>query len=440
MSNDDRAMNQVSAKYGWPGPARVEQLEKAQKFPATKRVRFQGREIDINRQVVPIGLPKYRLRNGRTTSLQEEYRAENPDVQEDYFSKDSERDDVQEVQHKLLIKLADNTAMQKLFSNPSNRQSEEIILTYDGFVLNGNRRLAFWRQLIYENNTKYQHFGNIEIVRLPSGQEQDLDKLEAELQIVREIKEDYSWHAEANMMMAKKREYNYTDSELANLYDMKVSEVALRFNILELAIDYLKSRDWEGRWSRVEGKELGFEQLAKLRKGPAMRMRGDASQQLFASVVFCLLDSPDTLGRRVYSVVQDCSKHFDPVIKQLKTVIEVDSDEQDETEDELFGGDLTPEDNRMAKINEKILYGDVDSESVRGEVLETIEAARNIEKETDKAAFLLNQCQKAHDDLNKAVQEGLNNESDREGVEAQLEEVEAKIKTIREFLKRDANN
>ena len=81
-----------SSRFGWPKPKRTEEFTNLLAKPsgATERVVFQGQTIDIPIIRVPIDLPKYRMVNGRTASLQAEYLAKNPKARADLFSGDPE--------------------------------------------------------------------------------------------------------------------------------------------------------------------------------------------------------------------------------------------------------------------------------------------------------------------------------------------------------------
>src|SRR5688572_6447600 len=100
---------------------------------------------------VSVELPKYRLDNTRTLALQEQYIYSN-DLSEDFFN-EVESDKVQEIQHNLLKTLIGSTDKEKdLISYFSNQtQTEPLILTHDGFVISGNRRLCAFRELLEED-------------------------------------------------------------------------------------------------------------------------------------------------------------------------------------------------------------------------------------------------------------------------------------------------
>ena len=147
MVNDSTPTNPTGSRFGWPNPLRIEEFRKllAVEGLPTMRVVFREERLDLPTIRVPIGLPKYRLANGRTVSLQAEYLAKNEKPSKDLFDRDPELWEVQEVQHELLLELSRKTDLQDYFGDPANKQVDQILLDEFGFVVNGNRRMATWR-------------------------------------------------------------------------------------------------------------------------------------------------------------------------------------------------------------------------------------------------------------------------------------------------------
>ena len=172
---------------------------------AEHRLEFQDRLQNLPVVTVPIGLPKYRLLNGRTASLQQEWLSENPDKSEDFFQRDPELTEAQEIQHQLLTKLIHGAGLLAYFRDTKNKQKEYIILDAHGYVINGNRRLCAWRTLLSQDGDAYGHFGHVDAVILPPCDDKAIDKLEGALQIEPDIRDDYTWDSLANMMQDRKK-------------------------------------------------------------------------------------------------------------------------------------------------------------------------------------------------------------------------------------------
>lgn len=78
-------------------------------------------------------------------------------------------------------------------------QQEPAILTADGVLINGNRRCAAMRSLYEEDHNLKFHY--VKCLVLPKdATEEELIYLEAELQVARDFKQDYSWVNEAMLI------------------------------------------------------------------------------------------------------------------------------------------------------------------------------------------------------------------------------------------------
>ena len=163
--------------------------------------------------------------------------------EEDFFDKDPELYQVQEAQHKILSNMVGEEGLQEKFKDTAIKQTEALILDCNGFVINGNRRLSCWRGLYESKPQTYDHFRYVDVIVLPKCEQKEIDELEARLQIERDIKSAYSWHAQATMLKTKQRLNNYTTTELANLYRIRKKEVDDFFEILDLGAEYLETRN-----------------------------------------------------------------------------------------------------------------------------------------------------------------------------------------------------
>lgn len=162
-------------ELGHPFPKRRELIDKLSARPSihTEPIKFQGIRHDLPREKVTLGFPRYRLENGRTTSQQAQHLAEHPDLSEYFFRKDSESDEAQAIQHKILIDLAKDKNLFKYFRK--HKREQPLILSENGIVVNGNRRLAVWRALYDDSSEVFKHFARIEVVFLPPCDPADLD-------------------------------------------------------------------------------------------------------------------------------------------------------------------------------------------------------------------------------------------------------------------------
>ncbi|WP_342308243.1 hypothetical protein [Burkholderia pyrrocinia] len=438
MTNNQNLTN--NSRFGWPKPKRIEEFAKLLKNPAgaTERVVFQGKTVDIPIIRVPIDLPKYRLVNGRTASLQAEYLAKNTKIRSDLFSGDSELWDAQEAQHSLLVQLAKQADLARYFGDAANKQVNPILLDENGFVVNGNRRLATWRELLHKEPNKFGHFQHIDIAVLPHCEEKEIDRLEARLQIAKDIRADYSWDAQANMMLAKQKRDNFSNKELAELYDLKESEVELLFDMRAYAEEFLKSRGKPNHWSIVSDSEFAFKKIVSSRG----KISGIGKQQVFKEAAFILIEKPEEAGGRLYEVIPAVVENIDEVRAKLLENFDVEPSAPVKDDlDDLFGGAPIsagddPRDIPLAQAIQK----PENIDAARKIIVEVIESQRQLQKDAKSANYLLDCCAKAQATLTAAVKDGLKPESKLNGVSKQLDAIQAQCEKIRAYVEQHAKH
>ncbi|SOY54128.1 conserved hypothetical protein [Cupriavidus taiwanensis] len=440
MTNSLFTQSAVNSRFGWPKPKRTEEFARllSQQVGATERVVFQGKTIDIPIIRVPIELPKYRLANGRTASLQSEFLAKNAKIRSDIFSGDPELWDAQESQHNLLLQLAKQADLGRYFEDTGNQQVNPILLDESGFVVNGNRRLATWRELLHKEPGKYDHYQHIDVAVLPHCEEKEIDRLEARLQISKDIRADYSWDAQANMMLAKQKRDGFSNKELAELYDIKETEVEELFDMRSYAEEFLKSRGKPQHWSLVADSEFAFKKMVAARP----KIASIGKQQVFKEAAFILIEKPDEAGSRLYEAIPAVLESLDEVKNKLLENFTVGVAEPvDDALTDLFGGGLAapgedPRDLPLAKEMQK----PENTDAARKIIVEVIESQKQLKKDAKNASYLLECCTKAHAILTAAVKEGLRPESKLEGVLKQLDEITRQADKIRAFVHQNAKH
>jgi len=420
-----------SSRFGWPRPARLEEFRTRLQVNglATDRVVFQGLNQDLPIIRIPIELPKYRLVNGRTASLQVEHLALNADLRPDLFTGDPEMWDAQEVQHELLLKLGRLSDLDGYFEDTGNKQVNPLLLDEEGFVVNGNRRLSMWRQLLHDEPQKYGHFEHIEVVVLPHATEKDINRLEAQLQIEKDIRADYSWDAQANMMIAKMERDDIKAEELCKLYKMKDTEFAQLLDMRAYADEYLRSREKANLWSEVSGQEHTFQRLAQSRS----KLSGVGRKEIFKEAAFALIDDPTAVGR-LYIAIPELAANLDKVVERLANELVLETAAPDDGLNDLFGGGQSDESDAQQTGLIQALRDPAQRSQAREAIGEVLETERQVKKDVKKAGYLLDQCAKANSFLTAAAKDGLRPESKLTGVAKQLHEIESRVAAIRAYL------
>ena len=406
-------------EFGWPLPKRREFLKElsAQKSETTHPVPFQGKMQYLPIHVVPIGLPLYRLENGRTTGRQAEYLSAHPDAPKDFFRSDSESLSAQKVQHQILTALA--RERKNLFKEfEKEPQIEPIILSSLGYVVNGNRRLSTWRELYDSDKAKFSRFRNIQIVVLPFVDDKEIDRVEADLQLKEDLKADYSWTSTALMMREKMDRHNYSEDELVALYGKDKKDLWELLDSLDYAVQYLEARDIPNKFSEVDGKEYAFIQIVRTRK----KLKSSAAaKELFEKAAFCLTDEAGE-GKRIYSEIPKVADHLDTVVDSLASELDID----------LSG--LDP-DAAMLSVSEAI-SDKSNFEKARLVIRDTIEAEAVKKKDKRKKDYVASLVHKARDALVEA-KNNVEAQSTKKGVVQALDEIEKLATDLRKWASAD---
>ncbi len=258
--------------------------------------------------VIPLDLPKYRLENGRTQAAQENYLAlsKNSKLPPDFFRQDKESDQAQRVQHELLFEMVGKNNLLNYFKESDNKQTEPLILSHEGYVVNGNCCLCAMRTLYYaESREKYSHFKDIDVVILPICTPQDIDELEAYLQVQQDIKADYSWIAEACMLRVRQQEHGYSNETLASIYGKSENEIKLIIQRLGFVDEYLKTLKKEKQYQIVEQNENAFKQIQKVR----LQIKEEDRKELVTQMAYVLIENSDDVSGRLYERIPDLKEN-----------------------------------------------------------------------------------------------------------------------------------
>jgi len=445
----DNAIRNEFIDFEYDQIERVEKIRKlldeARKTSGPKIwLNFMNRECNLDVIYVPISLPMYRLENGRTLSLQDEYLAINPDLPDDFFMRDDNSPEAQCVQHDLLLKLGEIKDILTTFRDTDNKQTEALIITNTGFVVNGNRRLSCWRQLYFDDKTAYKHFKYVRVAVLPEADENAIDRLEADLQIAPDIKADYSWHAEARMMEKRIVERGEDKDDVAALYRMKRKDVENRLDMLNYARQYLKRNNWDRQWSRLDKDAYAFEQLVKERQ----KLNDPVEKSVFESLTFSAITagSSGAAEGRIYAKVPEIRKHLIPIAETIREELpeiiynEFPDDDADDAEI-LFVDNFPDEQQDITDVAQALVKLDEEEQKIVVEVVESVitdEKAKERERRSNN--YLVDQVKKAAIALNNAVDACDEDNNVITGLEKQLEMVDESVEKLKDWLVEHENS
>lgn len=412
-------------EFGWPLPKRVEFLQKVNKAPKdeTHTVYFQGIAQQLAIRKVPIELPKYRLDNGRTRAAQAEYLSTHQDLPPDLFSKDPESTVAQQAQHAILKQMLGGAEKDLLKYFKSRIQIYPFVLSDSGFVVNGNRRLCAFRELIEKDETnELDNLRTLQVVILPPADERDIDRLEAAYQLTEDIKLDYSWTARAYMLRARQQEHGFSESELAGIYQIARPEVVELLNILGLAEEYLEERGQPNQYNQVDGAEFAFRALKKERE----KVKNEPEKALLQQLAFVAIEDWDS--GRVYSAIPKIAENLNKIRQAVIDEFPVPSETVTDEAAALLG---------LAQVKVdpliKVLQDDDKRQEVRSIMADVIESSDESKRENKRANRTLFQLNKAHE-LLKLAYRSYKHSKDKVAVSNKLDEIEDVVYELKEKI------
>lgn len=416
-------------QFGWPLPKRKDLIEKLSRTTGrpVHTVFFQQRRLDLAIHPVSIEFPKYRLDNGRTRSAQAAYLAQHPEMPADLFERDAESETAQKAQHQILKEMLGKNEKDLLSFFNQREQMQPFILTDLGYVLNGNRRLCAFRELIAQNKAEYEsRFGTIDVVFLPPADDRDLDRLEALYQLTEDIKEPYSWTARAYMLRVRKQEHGFSNADLSAIYQIPESEVDELLAMLSLAEEFLDQENEPHRYGRVDGDEFAFRQLLKAR----VKLTDEASKDALQQLAFCVIEKWDE--GRLYAVIPRIADN----LKEARQAIEREFSSAPKTKTNeaaaLLGLQSIPVDPVSVVLSVK------DNRSRVREILaDVLEAAAERKREAKRENRVLTRITRAHELLLSALAD-LESAGDVDTLSKKVNEISATIEQLRKKLNADS--
>jgi hypothetical protein len=308
----------------------------ASKVVATKDKRdffeFRNRKSELSLIQVPIDLLVYRMENFRTFTDQRDYIAAERKVV-DYFAKGQESEEVQQAQHQLLYRLAlkgkaDSVVpVSDVLENEGQRQP--LLITADGVVVNGNRRLAALREL-YAQGSKFSHFSHIDVLVLPpDATPEEIVDIEANLQAVPETKLDYDWIGEAQLI-SRLVSLGRSHKQVAEQLRRKEKDIKYAIQTLAEADLYLKEApSTTGSYSEIrEDAEQLFSDLPRLLEGKSEQMK-EASRVL----AWTLYQNKGRLEGRLYDYNAAIGNLADAVLDRVANDLGIQTETNGSSDD-----------------------------------------------------------------------------------------------------------
>jgi hypothetical protein len=295
---------------------RIVRIEEEVKKPISQEVVvFRDRPEQLPVIRLPIELLLYRMENGRTRKMQEEFIRTN-NLNENYLVSGEENEEVQKVQQNFLLQQSKDSRAD-IYSELNYRalQTENLLITHSGVVLNGNRRLAAMRDLLATDGVRFSSFGSVSATVLPSTATiSDLEDIESELQERPETKLEYDWISRRLNLRRRRDQMGIPIEKLKKMYRFKSQkDINREMEQLELAEDYLERYLKRPKdYGSVENSEQIFKQLQA-----ALETKSGELEELSRCIAFPLIKEARGLQDRVYQFRFAFGADAEEVIRRL---------------------------------------------------------------------------------------------------------------------------
>jgi hypothetical protein len=283
-----------------------------------KEFKFRFGHTSLTLIHVPVTHLIYRLANYRTRDRQLDEIARKG-LSGDFFDERFQEDAaVQQAQHDILVIEAERgkgesvkPIIEVLKESP---QTDQLIITSNGVVVNGNRRLAAMRELLASEGTQYGSFKLVRAAVLPDSTTlKEIRELEIALQMQPDTKLPYDWTA-IGRAARDLRVDGMKDEEIEKLMDRDLKDVNRAINKMEQAEIYLQ--DWLGKpnyYSELDETEQAFNQIAiknASQKDPVLKEATRAAD-------FFVIEYRGLLEDRAYSYINTIEGNAELFLTQL---------------------------------------------------------------------------------------------------------------------------
>lgn len=224
-------------------------------------VLYRGEYREMPVVEVPVELPLFRPENGRLITALHRYLREH-DLDEREFAAKIEELWVQEALQSLLLPLSQDprgSIYQELARQ--GQQTEPLLITHDGIVVNGNRRLAAMRALYEKDRSRYAAFANVRATVLPEeATAEDAEYVESALQLAPETKLAYTWVNRRLKLRRQRDVLKLPETRILESYRLPDKKSLTReLAEIDLAETYLSDYLGEAEdYSRIEDAEPYF--------------------------------------------------------------------------------------------------------------------------------------------------------------------------------------
>ena len=314
----------------------------------------------------------YRIDNGRILSeLAADAHANNTTVVD--LKAHGDEIGVQKTLHALLIlKARDPNASIFLELQAHRQQTEPLLITREGLVIDGNRRLAAMRELLMEDGDRYAGFTTVAAAVLPAHlTREEIDYIEANLQMAPDLKLDYGW---INRRLKLREHLRDLDRKvIVEAYRLSdVEQVDVELKQLELAERYLEYLGEPDAYARLAEDEKYLVCFGK----QLTALHNTTLQRLWTLAGFAMLAARGDLKGSILH----CFPFADPTSGDLANWVMHSFAEEMGLTKRRPGGDNPPVDAELASALEPVLAAVANAPKVARLIIGLVETLRASEE------------------------------------------------------------
>jgi len=245
---------------------RIEKLKEIlanEPFTSGIRIPYRGEILKLNAYQVPLEYLIYNKYNGRVASLVKSFEKQR-------YELDAENTEHASILEKFLWDSKPDRNDRTLEDLLKNQQREWGIVTFEGKIIDGNRRAMLIRRIYEERNTKHQNrdvaWSKYFIaVILPDEitDDREISKLETIYQMGEDRKLEYNPIEKYLKCKDLKVKFKFDEDDIAGMMGENPGQINQWLRILEVMEEYLEYMDYEGIYTRLERREGQFVDLTK---------------------------------------------------------------------------------------------------------------------------------------------------------------------------------
>ena len=269
---------------------------------------------------VRVEFPLYRIQSGRTHRAQSKYLEQHPELPSGFFE-DPEDDKVQEAQRQILLQMIEEEGLADDLEDCG--QQHPIVLTKDGFIVNGNRRITALR----EQTVEYA----IAVVLPDDAQSDEIYDTELALQMARDTKSEYNWIDELLHVRYGNKVLKEPIERIAKRMRKSKDELRTALEVLTFVDEYIAWAGQAGQYHKVpDDMEQAFGDLVSRMKARSVDRLSANAKSAIKHACFAVIKAGRGSGKvyeAIRSIIQHMAQQPAEIVERLRELVDFPASE-----------------------------------------------------------------------------------------------------------------